>query len=350
MHGTIDSLFRVEWRPLAELGAHRRGMAALAAPRARAERLLRARLRARRRAGVRARRRRRPGLVAGDAARGCSACFRRGSSAAATACALPVLVGWTHPYAPLGTPLVDRELGEAVIAAWFDHLAQRSAAAEPDAAALLSGAKARWRGRSMRACAPRRRQRAVRAPPARAAGAWPSARRLSRPRHRAQEAQGAAPAAQAARRQRRRDARAARASRRRCATRSTISLALEAGGWKGRAGTAARARRRHRQVHGGGGRRDSPAKARRGSTGCSSTRAPIAAIGDAAAAARPRGAGRSPTTRALRASRRACSSSLDVTRDAARRSRHRARRFLRHRRSSDDRPRLARAPRCSPTG
>jgi hypothetical protein len=35
----------------------------------------------------------------------------------------PALVGWTHPYAPLGTPLVDREEAEAVIAAWLDHLA-----------------------------------------------------------------------------------------------------------------------------------------------------------------------------------------------------------------------------------
>jgi Acetyltransferase (GNAT) domain len=38
----------------------------------------------------------------------------------------PVLVGWTHPYAPLGAPLVDREAGAAVIGAWLDHLAQRS--------------------------------------------------------------------------------------------------------------------------------------------------------------------------------------------------------------------------------
>ena len=36
---------------------------------------------------------------------------------------LPVLVGWTHPYAPLGTPLVERETAEAVIAAWLAHLA-----------------------------------------------------------------------------------------------------------------------------------------------------------------------------------------------------------------------------------
>ncbi len=37
---------------------------------------------------------------------------------------LPVLTGWTHPYAPLGTPLVDRDEAETVIAAWLDHLAR----------------------------------------------------------------------------------------------------------------------------------------------------------------------------------------------------------------------------------
>jgi CelD/BcsL family acetyltransferase involved in cellulose biosynthesis len=36
---------------------------------------------------------------------------------------LPVLVGWTHPYAPLGTPLVEREAAEPVIGAWLAHLA-----------------------------------------------------------------------------------------------------------------------------------------------------------------------------------------------------------------------------------
>jgi CelD/BcsL family acetyltransferase involved in cellulose biosynthesis len=35
----------------------------------------------------------------------------------------PVLVGWTHPYAPLGTPLVDREAAEPVIAAWLGYVA-----------------------------------------------------------------------------------------------------------------------------------------------------------------------------------------------------------------------------------
>lgn len=33
------------------------------------------------------------------------------------------IVGWTHPYAPLGTPLVDRDEPETVLAAWLDHLA-----------------------------------------------------------------------------------------------------------------------------------------------------------------------------------------------------------------------------------
>jgi hypothetical protein len=33
-------------------------------------------------------------------------------------------VGWTHPYAPLGTPLVDREEAGAIIEAWLNHLAR----------------------------------------------------------------------------------------------------------------------------------------------------------------------------------------------------------------------------------
>ena len=36
---------------------------------------------------------------------------------------LPVLVGWTHPYGPLGTPLVDCEAAEPVIAAWLSYIA-----------------------------------------------------------------------------------------------------------------------------------------------------------------------------------------------------------------------------------
>jgi hypothetical protein len=45
---------------------------------------------------------------------------------------LPAITGWTHPYSPLGTPLVDRDQAEPVIAAWLDHLA-----ADPAMPALL---------------------------------------------------------------------------------------------------------------------------------------------------------------------------------------------------------------------
>jgi CelD/BcsL family acetyltransferase involved in cellulose biosynthesis len=38
-----------------------------------------------------------------------------------------VLSGWTHSYAPLGTPLVEREAAEPVIAAWLAHLADNRA-------------------------------------------------------------------------------------------------------------------------------------------------------------------------------------------------------------------------------
>lgn len=37
---------------------------------------------------------------------------------------LTVLTGWTHPYAPLGTPLLDRDDGAVALAAWLDHLAR----------------------------------------------------------------------------------------------------------------------------------------------------------------------------------------------------------------------------------
>jgi len=33
-----------------------------------------------------------------------------------------VIAGWTHPYAPLGVPLVDRERAQETLHAWLDHL------------------------------------------------------------------------------------------------------------------------------------------------------------------------------------------------------------------------------------
>jgi CelD/BcsL family acetyltransferase involved in cellulose biosynthesis len=39
----------------------------------------------------------------------------------------PLLVGWIHPFAPLGLPLVDRDAPEAIIAAWLEHLGRDAA-------------------------------------------------------------------------------------------------------------------------------------------------------------------------------------------------------------------------------
>src|SRR5262245_35980511 len=39
---------------------------------------------------------------------------------------MPMLAAWTHPYAPLGTPLVDRDAADAVLSAWLDHVARDS--------------------------------------------------------------------------------------------------------------------------------------------------------------------------------------------------------------------------------
>ena len=87
------------------------------------------------------------------------------------------IAGWTHPYAPLGTPLVDRDEAEPVIAAWLDHLAR-----DPAMPALLmlpmlpeSGAFAR----ALDAVLARKRpaQRGLRPAPARPARARHAARR-----------------------------------------------------------------------------------------------------------------------------------------------------------------------------
>ena len=39
-----------------------------------------------------------------------------------------VMAGWTHPYAPLGLPLVDCEQPEDILNAWLDHLARERGA------------------------------------------------------------------------------------------------------------------------------------------------------------------------------------------------------------------------------
>src|SRR5439155_25275059 len=35
---------------------------------------------------------------------------------------MATLTGWTHPYAPFGVPLVDRDEAEAAIGAFLDHV------------------------------------------------------------------------------------------------------------------------------------------------------------------------------------------------------------------------------------
>jgi CelD/BcsL family acetyltransferase involved in cellulose biosynthesis len=153
--------------------------------------------------------------------------------------ALQVLVGWTHSYAPLGTPLIDRDAGPAVISAWFDHLAGR-----PDLPRLLlmpylpvagpigeafATALARRHGKSISLA---RHERALLAP----AGTR---------EHYLDHAVGAKKRKEL-RRQRKRLAEAGplESTTVRAPTAIVAALGdfleLEAAGWKGRAGTAAR--------------------------------------------------------------------------------------------------------------
>jgi CelD/BcsL family acetyltransferase involved in cellulose biosynthesis len=160
--------------------------------------------------------------------------------------ALPVLVGWTHPYGPLGTPLIDRDAGAAVISAWFDHLAGSGdlprlllmpylPVAGPVSQAFTA-ALARRNGECISLAS---HQRALLAP------AGP-------PEHYLDHAVGAKKRKEL-RRQRKRLTEAG------TLVSSTVSepsamadalgefLALEAAGWKGRAGTAARSHDRIRK-------------------------------------------------------------------------------------------------------
>jgi CelD/BcsL family acetyltransferase involved in cellulose biosynthesis len=124
VHGTIESLFRVEWRALADLASVADDWRALAA------RALEPNVfyepafalaaapvfGADAGAGLVWSRTSPPRLVGLFPAR----VERRYGLAPS------VLVGWTHPYAPLGVPLVDAETADSAIAAWLDHLATQS--------------------------------------------------------------------------------------------------------------------------------------------------------------------------------------------------------------------------------
>jgi CelD/BcsL family acetyltransferase involved in cellulose biosynthesis len=151
---------------------------------------------------------------------------------------IPMLVGWTHPYGPLGTPLIDRDSSEAAVAAWLDHVATDPTLpklllmpylpAEGDVAQAFDAALAHRNGRSEHFALHRR---AMLAPAGDRAGYLDQAMAHKKRKE--------------LRRQRKRLADTG------ALTSTTITdpaevpaavadfLALEASGWKGRAGTAA---------------------------------------------------------------------------------------------------------------
>lgn len=123
MHGTIEQAFRVEWRPLAGLGAVAEEWRALAA-RALEPNVFYEPAFARAAAGVFGKDAG-AGLVWSRAATPrLQGFFPARIARRRYGIALPVLTGWTHPYGPLGTPLVAKGLSEPVIGAWLDHVAR----------------------------------------------------------------------------------------------------------------------------------------------------------------------------------------------------------------------------------
>ena len=84
---------------------------------------------------------------------------------------LPILLGLTHPYGPLGVPLVEREAAEPVIAAFFAHLARLSDVAGIGIVALPAGEWSLRRGACSNAAACADAGRRLQSSPAGAAGA-----------------------------------------------------------------------------------------------------------------------------------------------------------------------------------
>ena len=124
MHGMIESDFRVEWRPLAELAPMAAEWQALA-DRAREPNVFLEPAFALAAAPVFGRDVGAGVVWSRASPRHLMGLFPARIERRRYGIALPVLVGWTHPYAPLGTPLIDRDAGVAVISAWFDHLASQ---------------------------------------------------------------------------------------------------------------------------------------------------------------------------------------------------------------------------------
>jgi CelD/BcsL family acetyltransferase involved in cellulose biosynthesis len=154
--------------------------------------------------------------------------------------AVPLLTSWTHPFAPLGAPLLDRDAGAATVSAWFSFLESRSdlpkllsmpfLPANGPAAETVAGALARHGGASHSFAV---HQRALLAPAA------------SRSDYLEQAIGGKK--RKELRRQRKRLAETgmlvSETVNRPAAVAAALGdfLTLEASGWKGRAGTAARA-------------------------------------------------------------------------------------------------------------
>jgi len=241
VHGTIESVFRVEWRPLAELAAIAEDWRALAA-RALEPNVFYEPAFALAAAPVFG-----PDAGAGlvwsaGAAPRLMGLFPGRTEWRRYGIALPVLVGWTHPYAPLGTPLVDRDAATAVIAAWFDHLAGHPELPNivllpylPQQGALAQALDQAVAARGGKQASRARHQRALLVPEDRRIGYLDRA--IGRRKRKE------------LRRQRKRLAEGGVVMRGTAGEPATVAaalddfLALEAGGWKGRAGTAARANR-----------------------------------------------------------------------------------------------------------
>jgi CelD/BcsL family acetyltransferase involved in cellulose biosynthesis len=241
VHGTIETTFRVEWRPIIELQSHvlewRRLAQRAAEPNVFYEPsfALPAACVFGRKVGA--------GLVwSRTAPERLLGFFPARIERRRYGLPLAVLVGWTHPYAPLGLPLVDPGCSEAVIDAWLEHVESDVRLpklmllpylpAEGRVAAAIDAVIARRNGRS-----------AYYAPHARAllAPCGERASYLERAIDRKKRKE--------LRRQRNRLADRGSVSTNVASSSSAVAsalddfFALEARGWKGRAGTAARSDR-----------------------------------------------------------------------------------------------------------
>ncbi|HEX6094063.1 MAG TPA: GNAT family N-acetyltransferase, partial [Dongiaceae bacterium] len=125
MHGTIEQAFRIEWRPLADMGAVAAEWQMLASAALEpnvfyepAFALASARVFGNNVGAGLVWSRTTPARLLGF--------FPARIERRRYGIPLPVLTGWTHPYGPLGTPLVAGDWGEPVIAAWLEHVANHA--------------------------------------------------------------------------------------------------------------------------------------------------------------------------------------------------------------------------------